>query len=103
MTSAVRASLMLPIHVWPLTIPENTVCMFARDGSFQDLQVRLQFDRFEREGRADPCYRRTCGHYHLSYLLAVSCWAARPDDQVVVLDKRVQNGGNELVLARAVT
>ena len=34
MTSAVRASLMLPIHVWPLTNLENTACMFAQDGSF---------------------------------------------------------------------
>ena len=33
----------------------------------------------------------------------MSCWAARPEVQVAVLDKRVQNGGTELVLARAVT
>ena len=27
-----------------------------------------------------------------SYILAVSCWPARPDDQVAVLDTSVQNG-----------
>ena len=47
----------------------------------------------------DPRYRQTYGHYHLSYFLAVSCWAARPDDQVAVLDTRVQNGDPDFAVA----
>ena len=66
---------------------------------FRTNKFAFQFDRFEREGPVNPCYRQTCGHYHLSYLLAVSYWPARPGDQVAVLDARVQNGDPDFAVA----